>query len=54
MESPGEEMVEELKEFKVDVYGYDPPLDARTIEHFGAKPVKKLKRTSRWTRLSSL
>jgi UDPglucose 6-dehydrogenase/UDP-N-acetyl-D-galactosamine dehydrogenase len=38
-ESPVREMVKELKEFGVDVYGYDPLLDKDEIEIFGVKPL---------------
>ncbi|MFA4825859.1 MAG: nucleotide sugar dehydrogenase [Methanoregula sp.] len=41
-ESPVEEIVHELKEFKVDVYGYDPLLPDEVIERFGAKPLPNL------------
>ena len=41
-ESPAENMVEELKEFDVNVYGYDPLLTANEIKHFGAIPLPKL------------
>jgi len=41
-ESPVEKMVHELKEYDVDVYGYDPLLPESVIEHFGAKPLPKL------------
>ncbi len=41
-ESPVEKMVEELKEYDVDVFGYDPLLSDDVIEHFGAKPLPKL------------
>ncbi|MCP1663258.1 UDPglucose 6-dehydrogenase/UDP-N-acetyl-D-galactosamine dehydrogenase [Methanocalculus sp. AMF5] len=41
-ESPVEEMIRELKEFEVEVYGYDPLLGAAEIEHFGALPVASL------------
>lgn len=41
-ESPVEAMVEELKEYGVDVYGYDPLLPVEVIEKFGAKPVAHL------------
>lgn len=41
-ESPVEEIVHELKEFKVDVYGYDPLLPDEVIEKFGAKPLPSL------------
>ena len=34
-ESPVREMVKELKEFGVDVYGYDPLLSKGEIEAFG-------------------
>jgi len=41
-ESPVENMVHELKEYDVDVYGYDPLLSDAVIRHFGAKPLSKL------------
>ena len=41
-ESPVEKMVEELKDFDVNVYGYDPLLTASEIKHFGAIPLPKL------------
>jgi len=41
-ESPVGEMVSELKEFDIDVYGYDPLLAPAEIERFGAKPVASL------------
>jgi len=41
-ESPVEEIVRELKEFKVDVYGYDPLLPDEVIERFGAKLLPRL------------
>ena len=36
-ESPIREMVKELKEFGVDVYGYDPLLSKEETEAFGVK-----------------
>ena len=36
-ESPVREMVKELKEFGVDVYGYDPLLSKEEIEAFGER-----------------
>jgi len=36
-ESPVREMVKELKEFGVNVYGYDPLLSKEEIEEFGVK-----------------
>ena len=36
-ESPVREMVKELKEFGVDVYGYDPLLNTEELESFGVK-----------------
>ena len=36
-ESPVKEMVKELKEFSVDLYGYDPMLTKEEIEAFGVK-----------------
>ena len=41
-QSPVEEMVHELKEFDVNVYGYDPLLPDSVIKQFGAKPLPKL------------
>lgn len=41
-ESPVGEKVSELKEFDIDVYGYDPLLAPTEIERFGAKPVASL------------
>jgi len=40
-ESPVEEMVKELKEFGIEVYGYDPLLPDAVIEHFGAMPFRE-------------
>ena len=41
-ESPVENMVHELKEYDVNVYGYDPLLSNAVIEHFGARPLPRL------------
>jgi UDPglucose 6-dehydrogenase/UDP-N-acetyl-D-galactosamine dehydrogenase len=41
-ESPVENMVHELKEYDVNVYGHDPLLSDAVIEHFGVKPLPKL------------
>jgi len=41
-ESPVENMVHELKEYDVNVYGYDPLLPDAVIAHFGTKPLPKL------------
>jgi len=41
-ESPAENMVAELKECGVNVFGYDPLLTSAEIKHFGATPVMKL------------
>ena len=41
-ESPAREMVKELKEFGVDVYGYDPLLSGEEIEAFGVKALDDL------------
>jgi len=41
-ESPVENMVHELKEYDVNVYGYDPLLSDAVIEHFGAHPLPNL------------
>jgi len=38
-ESPAREMIKALKEFKVDIYGYDPLLSAKEIEGFGVKAI---------------
>lgn len=42
-ESPVGEMIHELKEFDIDVCGYDPLLAPAEIERFGARPVASLK-----------
>ena len=41
-ESSVEKMVQELKEYDANVYGYDPMLPDSVIEHFGVKPLPKL------------
>ena len=41
-ESPVREMVKELKEFGVDVYGYDPLLSMEEIKGFGVKALDTL------------
>jgi len=41
-ESPVEEIVRELREFKVDVYGYDLLLSDEAIQRFGAKSLPRL------------
>jgi len=41
-ESPVREMVKELKEFGVDIYGYDPLLSKEGIEAFGVKALDNL------------
>jgi UDPglucose 6-dehydrogenase/UDP-N-acetyl-D-galactosamine dehydrogenase len=41
-ESPVEKMVHELKDYDVNVYGYDPLLSDAVIEHFGARPLPDL------------
>jgi UDP-N-acetyl-D-glucosamine/UDP-N-acetyl-D-galactosamine dehydrogenase len=41
-ESPVENMVHELKEYEINVYGYDPLLPDSVIGHFGVKPLPKL------------
>jgi UDPglucose 6-dehydrogenase/UDP-N-acetyl-D-galactosamine dehydrogenase len=41
-ESPVKEIVKELKEFGVDIYGYDPLLSKEEIERFGVKGVNEL------------
>lgn len=42
LESPVREIVKELKEFGVAVYGYDPLLSNEEIEGFGVKALVKL------------
>ena len=41
-ESPVRETVKELKEFGIDVYGYDPMLSRKEIEGFGVKVLGNL------------
>jgi len=41
-ESPVSQMVKELKEFGMELFGYDPLLTSREIERFGVKPVEGL------------
>lgn len=41
-ESPVEEIIHELREYKVNVLGYDPLLPDDVIKKFGAEPVKSL------------
>ena len=41
-ESPVREMVKELKEFGIDVYGYDPLLSKEEIKGFGVKALDNL------------
>jgi len=41
-ESPVEEIIHELKEFRIDVYGYDPILPDDVIKKFGAIPLPNL------------
>jgi len=41
-ESPVREMVKELKEFGVEVYGYDPLISKEEIEGFGVKALDEL------------
>jgi UDP-N-acetyl-D-galactosamine dehydrogenase len=41
-ESPVEKMVHELKEYDVNVYGYDPLLSDEVVELFGTKPLPNL------------
>jgi UDPglucose 6-dehydrogenase/UDP-N-acetyl-D-galactosamine dehydrogenase len=41
-ESPAHEMIKELREFRADVYGYDPLLSEADINRFGVKPLKDL------------
>jgi UDPglucose 6-dehydrogenase/UDP-N-acetyl-D-galactosamine dehydrogenase len=41
-ESPVEQMVHELKDFDVNVYGYDPLLSNSMIKQFGVKPLPDL------------
>lgn len=41
-ESPVREMVKELKEFGIDVYGYDPLLSREEIESLGVKALDEM------------
>lgn len=41
-ESPVFEIVRELKEYKIEVYGYDPLLSDEMIEGFGVKALPGL------------
>jgi UDP-N-acetyl-D-mannosaminuronate dehydrogenase len=41
-ESPVREMVKELKEFGIDVYGHDPLLRKEEIERFRVKALNEL------------
>jgi len=41
-ESPVSEIVKELKDFDIELFGYDPLLTPREIEQFGVKPVDGL------------
>ena len=41
-ESPMKEIVKELKEFAIEVYGYDPLLSRDEIENFGVKALNEL------------
>lgn len=41
-EAPVREMMKELKEFGVVVYGYDPMLSREEVEGFGIKALNKL------------
>jgi len=43
-ESPVKEIVHELKEYKVQVFGCDPLLPDDVIRKFGAEPVRNLDR----------
>ena len=42
-ESPVGDLIQELREFEIDVCGYDPLLEPAEIERFGARPVTSLK-----------
>jgi UDP-N-acetyl-D-mannosaminuronate dehydrogenase len=41
-ESPAGNIVQDLKQYNVDVYGYDPLLPESAIRHFSAKPLQNL------------
>ena len=41
-ESPVREMVKELKEFGIEIYGYDPLLSKEEIEGFGVNALDNL------------
>jgi UDPglucose 6-dehydrogenase/UDP-N-acetyl-D-galactosamine dehydrogenase len=45
-ESPVKEMIKELKEFGVDVYGYDPLLKAAHKKEFEIEIIKGIKRAN--------
>jgi UDPglucose 6-dehydrogenase/UDP-N-acetyl-D-galactosamine dehydrogenase len=45
-ESPVEEIIHELKEFKIEVYGHDPLLSEEVIRKFGAIPLPHLDQKS--------
>jgi UDPglucose 6-dehydrogenase/UDP-N-acetyl-D-galactosamine dehydrogenase len=42
-ESPITEIVKELKEFDIEIFGLDPLLTKKEIEYFGVKPINNLK-----------
>lgn len=42
-ESPSKEIINELKSYKLDIYGYDPLIKSEIIEEFGAKALDTLK-----------
>ena len=41
-ESPAGNIVQDLKQYNVDVYGYDPLLPESAIRHFSLKPLQNL------------
>lgn len=41
-ESPVHEIVNELKEFHIDIYGYDPLVDNNLIKEFGITPITSI------------
>ena len=42
-ESPVREIIKEIKEFGIEIYGYDPLLTKEEIEEFGVKALDELK-----------
>jgi UDP-N-acetyl-D-glucosamine/UDP-N-acetyl-D-galactosamine dehydrogenase len=47
-ESPAKELIKTLKEYKTDIYAYDPLITKEEIEKFGAKPITTLNTTNKF------